>query len=352
MKFSILVPVYNVESYLEQCVESLLCQTFDGEYEIILVDDGSTDSSGRICDKYAQAHPEKIRVIHKKNGGHTSARLEAIKAAAGEYVLFCDSDDFVEASLLEDVADVLFNNPQTDMVIYSFSYFQNGQKVSRKKTVSENTVLFENESRKKLYEILITTPLINALWTKAVKSEIIKKHASDYTDILDKALAEDAYIVSDLITECKKIISINNPLCNYRTNDESISRSYRPETIAKKNTLYVYDRFLKHLPEWGMDTEEYRQRLNARWLSEVMYTFSQYYENVSSKEERKQVLGYDWRSMLPEECLKTSSPFDNPENRRLFEMIINKKYFGIKIFFLRKKLRKLYKSAKARIKAI
>ena len=66
MKFSILVPVYNVEKYLEQCVDSLLSQDYDGEYEIILVDDGSTDSSGKICDKYAEENPEIVKVYHKK----------------------------------------------------------------------------------------------------------------------------------------------------------------------------------------------------------------------------------------------------------------------------------------------
>ena len=95
MKFSILVPVYNVEQYLEQCVESLLNQTYQGDYEIVLVDDGSTDSSGGICDKFKENNPDKIKVIHKENGGHTSARFEAIKNASGEYSLFCDSDDFV-----------------------------------------------------------------------------------------------------------------------------------------------------------------------------------------------------------------------------------------------------------------
>ena len=83
MKFSILVPVYNVEQYLEQCVESLLNQTYQGDYEIVLVDDGSTDSSGGICDKFKENNSDKIKVIHKENGGHTSARFEAIKNASG-----------------------------------------------------------------------------------------------------------------------------------------------------------------------------------------------------------------------------------------------------------------------------
>ena len=120
MKFSILVPVYNVEKYLEQCVESLLNQTYDGEYEIILVDDGSTDSSGTICDRYAVSNSDKIKVIHKENGGHSSARREAIKNATGKYTLFCDSDDFVESTLLETVDNIINDYPDTDMVMYSF----------------------------------------------------------------------------------------------------------------------------------------------------------------------------------------------------------------------------------------
>ena len=83
MKYSILVPVYNVEQYLEQCVESLLNQTYQGDYEIVLVDDGSTELSGGICDKFKENNPDKIKVIHKENCGHTSARFEAIKNASG-----------------------------------------------------------------------------------------------------------------------------------------------------------------------------------------------------------------------------------------------------------------------------
>ncbi len=100
MFLSIIVPVYNVEAYLERCVGSLLDQDIDrSDYEIILVDDGSTDSSGTLCDRIASQEPG-IRVIHKENGGLGSARNAGIRAAAGEYILFVDSDDYLEPCVL------------------------------------------------------------------------------------------------------------------------------------------------------------------------------------------------------------------------------------------------------------
>ena len=99
IKVSIVVPVYNVEKYLEQCVDSLLAQTIDSK-EIILVDDGSTDSSGKLCDAYAEKNA-CVRVIHKQNGGLGSARNAGAEHVTGEYLYFIDSDDWLETDALE-----------------------------------------------------------------------------------------------------------------------------------------------------------------------------------------------------------------------------------------------------------
>ena len=94
MLFSIIVPVYNVEKYIHKCIESFICQTYK-DIEIILVDDGSTDNSSSIFDEYADKD-KRIRVIHKKNGGLSDARNAGIEIASGEYILFVDSDDYIE----------------------------------------------------------------------------------------------------------------------------------------------------------------------------------------------------------------------------------------------------------------
>lgn len=98
-KITVIVPVYNIEDYLERCINSILAQSFN-DFELILVDDGSTDKSGEICDSYAKKD-ERVRVFHKENGGSSSARNLAIKEAHGEYLSFIDSDDYVEPDFLE-----------------------------------------------------------------------------------------------------------------------------------------------------------------------------------------------------------------------------------------------------------
>ncbi len=349
MKFSILVPVYNVEKYLEQCVESLLNQTYKGEYEIILVDDGSTDSSGVICDRYAENNPDKIKVIHKKNEGLVSARQAGIGVANGEYSLFVDSDDFVETNLLKTVNNCIERNDDPDMVIYSFRYYSNGKTTERKATLASNETIFAKDNKKVLYEALISTTFITSLWTKALKTKILKTDPTDYSLYYDKNMAEDLFRSIHLLTATERIVYINEPLYNYRTNDASISRSFRPETISKKNILYVYDRFMEYLPKWNMDTKEYRQKLNARWLNETVYTFSIYYENVDKK-ERKSVLNYDWNSMLPEDVLNnTYNPYENKKSREIYSFISQKKFFRLKLHFLYKHIYKKYRKLKSRL---
>ena len=99
MKVSIIVPVYNVEAYLKKCLDSLVNQTLNG-IEIILIDDGSKDSSSSICDEYAKKD-ERIKVIHKKNGGLMAAWMDGVKNSTGKYIQFTDSDDYLEFNAIE-----------------------------------------------------------------------------------------------------------------------------------------------------------------------------------------------------------------------------------------------------------
>ena len=105
---SIIIPVYNVEEYIEQCIQSVINQTYK-KLEIILIDDGSLDKSGKICDAYAD-RDKRIIVIHKENGGLSDARNKGIDIASGEYITFVDSDDYVEDSFIEDLYTTLINN--------------------------------------------------------------------------------------------------------------------------------------------------------------------------------------------------------------------------------------------------
>ena len=125
MKFSIIIPIYKVEVYLHQCVDSVLAQSYKN-IEVILVDDGSPDSCPRICDEYA-AKDERIKVIHKPNGGLSDARNSGLKIANGDYVIFLDSDDYYNnTQFLQDIHDQLFFK-NADVLFFRRIYFIDGK---------------------------------------------------------------------------------------------------------------------------------------------------------------------------------------------------------------------------------
>ena len=109
-QFSIIIPVYRVEEYLEKCVESILAQTCQ-DFELLLIDDGSPDGSGAICDRYAASHPNQVRALHQPNGGAGAARNRGIELAQGDYLLFVDGDDWLAPNLLEDLSASIAATP-------------------------------------------------------------------------------------------------------------------------------------------------------------------------------------------------------------------------------------------------
>lgn len=151
-KFSVIIPVYNVKEYLEECLKSVLNQTYQ-DFEIIIVDDGSNDGSEYICDKY---NGENIKVLHKKNEGPLLARIDAINLATGEFCIFLDSDDTLELNCLEVINSLLINYNDLDMIIYNLFIWDsyNNRKVIRKPLFHEKK-FFDAQNKPDLYEIII-----------------------------------------------------------------------------------------------------------------------------------------------------------------------------------------------------
>lgn len=125
---SIVIPVYNVECYLKECIESILKQTYDvEEVEVLLIDDGSTDKSGIICDNYESKYPELVKVFHKKNQGLFLTRNFGHKVAIGKYIVNCDSDDFFENKAIKQLFDII-KNSNADCIIYNLNTFDGKNK--------------------------------------------------------------------------------------------------------------------------------------------------------------------------------------------------------------------------------
>lgn len=211
--FSIVVPIYNVEKYLPECIDSVLTQSY-GNFELILVDDGSPDSSGKICDDYT-AKDGRIRVLHKQNGGLSSARNAGIELSLGTYVIFLDSDDYwddkqalenIHNRLVESEADVLvFPAKRFYEEKNQFTYIINVD-IDRTKIISENT----DDAIKYMIENNFYRA---AAWNKVIKKSIIDAHNMLF---LDGYLSEDMDWCGDLLLYAKRFDFYENPMYVYR----------------------------------------------------------------------------------------------------------------------------------------
>ena len=215
-KISIIIPVYNVENYLKRCLESIVNQTYKN-LEIILVDDGSTDNSGKICDEYKEKD-KRIIVIHKENGGLSDARNAGIDIATGNYIGFIDSDDFADVRMYE----ILLNNlksTNSDISICNLYKFSNEKEIYKTEEIEKLTVY----DRKNFFENMYNDLLVSVLaWNKLYKKEIF----SDIRYPKGKII-EDAAILHYIIGKCDKIVITNLELIYYFCRDNSILSGWR-----------------------------------------------------------------------------------------------------------------------------
>lgn len=210
---SIVIPVYNVEKYLEECLNSVINQTYSN-IEIILVDDGSPDGCGKICDKYAN-EDNRIKVIHKKNGGLSDARNYGIDAASGEYITFIDSDDYVDSGYIEKLYSAIKVN-NTKISQCGILKINNQKEVLEKLGYLENEVKTGKDMIKDIYNRHWGENIV--VWNKMYSIELFK----DFRYPVGK-IHEDEYITYKILYYTDKIAVIDEYLYNYRQTDNSIT---------------------------------------------------------------------------------------------------------------------------------
>lgn len=169
-KISVIVPVYNVEKYLTRCIDSILSQTFT-DFELLLIDDGSTDNSGKICDDYSK-NDVRIRVFHKENGGVSSARNLGLDNAKGEWITFCDSDDWIKIDFLAEFAKLASKGG--DLLSQGFHSFM--WKNIKDEDIFEDDNVYQNDSILPFLLKLYESTQLGYIWCKAFKKQIIDKH--------------------------------------------------------------------------------------------------------------------------------------------------------------------------------
>lgn len=259
-KISIVVPIYNVESYVEKCIESILNQSFN-DFDLILVDDGSTDRCGEICDTYA-IKDIRVKVVHKKNGGLSSARNAGIEIAQGKYIAFVDGDDFIHKDMYKILYNEIIQN-DSDIVICDF-----------KKVYNENDIIDTMENGKSIN--LNNIDALNMLysdkgaeftvaWNKLYKKEL-------FNDIKyeEGKIHEDEFIAHKLLYKAQKITYVSKQLYNYIQRENSIVNSMF--NVKKLDAVYAFSERKLFFKEIKNKKLQYQAEYNY-----IKYFFENYY---------------------------------------------------------------------------
>ena len=341
-KVSVIVPVYNVEKYLERCVNSLKNQTLK-EIEIILVDDNSTDSSLEICNKMA-TEDSRIKVIHKENEGAGKARNAALLVASGEYIGFADSDDFVEADMYKTLCGKA-EQYNSDLVLSGVLFvdgnmFSSEGECIRKNYFDKDTHFETKEDLKKLrMGIVGSTPddvddskYGMSIWKNLFKNEIIKKNNITFQSEREM-LSEDALFMIDYISCIEKATGINEAFYNYCRNEASISKSYKKDRFEKSLVFVneVEKRFQKDI-----EAKEYQLYIDRFWQAmcrvvcsqEIMYARDNNIKYAALKKRLKMICTH----ALTIRALRTYTIEKLPLKQRVFALAMKYKlYFLLKV---------------------
>ncbi len=251
---SVIVPVYKVEKYLRQCVDSILAQTYP-DFELLLIDDGSPDRCPQICDEYT-GRDSRVKVIHKPNGGLISARNEGIRAARGDYVCIVDGDDWACENMLQFIHDTVERSPvPLDMVLFAA---HNVYEDHLEETVNEVPEGYYDRKRlkKEIFPYLLTDTrhglqggVIQAhTWDKAFKRELLVRH---YTREERIRVFTDVPMTYECLLHCRNVYICNEHLYMYNKTNEGSIRAKSRENLLTESFRYLIMYMREHMGGLG-----------------------------------------------------------------------------------------------------
>ena len=235
-KYSIIVPVYNAEQYLPETIESVLRQTYD-DYELILVNDGSTDQSATICQKYA-LNDRRIRVYHKENTGQYQTRQYGFNKSTGEFILYLDADDVLINNSLE-IIDNYINRYRCTLLLFRFLRFTDFKDI--KQFASQTNLVNYIDDHRLLYKTVLSNTNNNSVCCKVIGRNLLNETSN--MDVASIRYGEDLIKVLEIIKQNPKTLIVEDILYYYRLNTSSVTGSldiyrYVKDHIAVRNSVY------------------------------------------------------------------------------------------------------------------
>lgn len=332
-EFSILCPVYNVEKYLADCIESVIKQTFK-DYELILVDDGSTDSSGSICDRYASEYPF-IKAFHKPNEGLFATRRLALKKAEGDWIVHLDSDDWLEPNTLERIREAS-KKYDADCVIYGLRRVSEGKVIDSTNSPNDSAVVIDD--KRSFSRLVFLNGNLNSLCRKAAKRENLGR--MDFSPYFHISKGEDQVQTLEIIQYSNRAVVIPDILYNYRFNPRSITsrKEYHPGIVTYEKEELVLD-FLKNNGFFNdEDFEDFRKYMEY-WLNmDIMRVM---FFHIPFSQKKKWLDEYSDAKFVREFIACKGYHGKLSETEKAACLLIKKSYHHLMFFCLKEKMEML-----------
>ncbi len=324
---SVIVPVYNSDNYLKECIESILAQTYS-DYELILVDDGSTDTSGKICDEYASKY-EFVTVIHKENGGIANTRKTGYNNSCGRYISYIDSDDTIEPDTFKYMLDKAVKH-DADAVICNIML-----DIGKKRTVRSNIVKsgFYDKERleKEFYPHMLFGGLngmpgvIPSLCNKIIKREVLEQALMATDDSV--YFGEDALCTYPCLLDANRVYVCNKAFYHYRMVETSITHVYDSELINK--FILLVNLLSKAFEKRKFDGRKQLDCYTVRFSIDIVRSELLYNKALSLK-ERIEVVNKYLEHPVISRAFETISVLEFQDNLRIKLKLVKKR----KLYFL------------------
>ncbi len=327
-QISIIVPIYRSEQVLETCVGSILAQTFR-DWELLLVDDGSPDGSGRLCDQYAGQDP-RVRVFHKNNGGVSSARNLGIQEARGDYILFVDSDDWIDAGMCQTLYGAVRAAGADSAACAHYNIEPGGNKWVEPAAMPAGTYGRE-EFRKGIVDRLLGQRLgrpgevLNGfIWRFLFSREVIVKNDVRFAG----AYLEDELFLMEYFCLADKLVVVDEPLYYYLQNPASVTRNYLPDYMDTFRRFMEAKRALVHRFELEKDDPAWAESSN--WAGLLIAIGNEFAKSnpASLTEKRRRVEAFALESEMAE-AIRNLKPQGMGRNKQLVADLVRRKWFGL-----------------------
>ena len=266
IRFSIIVPIYNSETYLYECIESILSQTYNN-YEVILVNDGSTDNSRHICEEFCDID-NRIRLYSKENGGQFSARIHGIKHSNGQYIIPLDSDDMIRNDTLEVLNNYLDKTPSDILIFNGSRDITYNKQITTLNISNKDFIVLDETEKSQIYDEIISKNTLNSFCMKCYSSNILKNIQWNEGELKRIRNGEDVMQLLPIITAAKSIIYTNKTLYYYRPNTNSISNKYNTKYYESRK--FIYETIYSYSKIWGIDSKITTRKLNSKTLRNIV----------------------------------------------------------------------------------